>query len=113
MENKIKKILDESATIPVLEVSQPNNYPCVTYHFYNESGSLFGGGTATEESASCQIDIWYKEKTEKVKDTINKIKKAIIKDKYFSFPSMDTMHESDKKIYHTHINFDLIIESED
>jgi len=111
-ETKVKTLLDNATTILVIETALPDIFPCVTFHFYSEDGTLFGSGTATEEGASCQVDIWYKVKTEAVKIGIKAIKQAIINEKYFSHPKMETTHETATKIYHTYINFELIKESE-
>ena len=112
METKVKNILDTATTILVIDEALPDIFPCVTFHLYSEGGSLFGSGTATEESASCQVDIWYKIKTEAVKMAISDIKRAITNERYFSFPQMESTFETVTKIYHTYINFELIKESE-
>lgn len=115
MEDKIKDFLEQATTAQVLEYgkSLPNIWPCVTFHLYNESGALFGSGTATEEGASCQVDIWYKVKNDAVKSAIASLKQAIKNERYFSYPTMETSYETNTKIYHTYINFDLIKESEE
>jgi len=113
VETKVKNILDGATTIPVIELEVPNIFPCVTFHFYNENGSLFGAGTATEETASCQVDIWSKVKTDAVKLAIKSIKQAIISEKYFSYPTMENTYETATKIFHTYINFELIKEREE
>ena len=112
METKVKDILELATTIPVLDLAYPNIWPCITFHFYSENGSLFGAGTATEESAMCQVDIWSKVKTDAVKLAIKSVKQAIVSEKYFSYPTMDNDFETATKIYHTNINFQLIKESE-
>ena len=111
MEDKIQALLkntvDESI-LPVLEKAYPDIFPSITFHLYNEGGALFGSGNATEESASCQIDIWYKVKKDNIKAEINKIKQAIINEKYFSHPTKETVIETGTKIYHTYIIFELL-----
>lgn len=116
METKVKDILKNGTVglkIPVIDEALPNAFPCITFHFYNENGALFGAGTATEESASCQVDIWYKIKTDDVKLAIKGIKQAIVNERYFGYPRKETTQETNTKIYHTHINFELIQESEE
>lgn len=113
MEIKLERILKNVTTLPVLDIAYPNIFPCITYHFYLESGALFGLGIAEEEKASCQIDVWYKKKTSDIKAEIKKIKQAIVDEKLYSFPNMETTQETGTKIYHTHINFELVKESEE
>lgn len=113
MEDKIKSLLESATTIKVLESASPDIFPSITFHIYNEDGALFGGGKATEERASCQVDIWYKVKNSAVKIAINSIKQAIITERQFTHPSKETMFENDKGIYHTHMNFEFILESEE
>lgn len=116
METKIFELLKtavKGTNVPVIEEAYPNIFPCVTFHLYNESGALFGSGTATEEGASCQVDIWYKAKNDDVKSAIASTKQAIANERYFAYPSTETTYETNTKIYHTYINFDLIKESEE
>lgn len=116
METKVKNLLDAATietNIPVIEEALPDVFPCVTFHFYSENGTLFGAGTATEEGAKCQIDIWYKVKSDDVKLAIKAIKQAIVNEKYFSYPQMESTQETATKIYHTYITFELIKESEE
>jgi hypothetical protein len=115
VETKVENLLKQAVTglkIPVIDKPAPGAFPCITFHFYNEDGSLFGAGTATEEGAMCQVDIWYNVKSEAIKTAIKAIRQAIINERNFAFPQMDTLYEEVKKIYHTHINFELIKESE-
>jgi hypothetical protein len=116
VETKVEDLLKaavQGLKVPVIDKAFPDVFPCITFHFYNESGALFGAGTATEEDAMCQVDIWYKVKTEFVKTAIAAIKQAIINERYFSFPKMETVQETATKIHHTYINFELIKESEE
>lgn len=115
MTEKIKTILETAVnkTMPVLEDSLPNVFPCITFHFYNEGGAIFGGGKAIEETVMCQVDIWYKTKTTVVDTAIKNIKQAIINEKGFTHPRKEYDYETDKKIHHTYFNFEMIIESEE
>lgn len=116
MENKVESLLKTAVIgtkIPVIDKAYPDVFPSVTFHFYSENGILFGSGTVTQEGASCQVDIFYKVKTEAVKTAIKSIKQAVIKERYFAYPTMETTYESGTKIYHTYINFELIKESEE
>ncbi len=113
MEDKVFDILKGATTVPVIKEAYPSIFPCLTFHFYNDGGALFGSGTATEEGASCQVDIWYKVKNESVKSAITSLKQAIKNERYFAYPRCETTYETNTKIYHTYINFDLIKESEE
>jgi hypothetical protein len=110
MEERIIALLTNDF-IPVLEDTESDIFPCITFHFYNEDGALYAGGNATEETASCQIDFWYKAKTPVVMNAITVIKKAIMNKKTFSFPKKESLYETDTKIHHTYLTFDLIKES--
>lgn len=115
METKVENILKAAVigtNVPVINKDYPDVWPCITFHFYNENGALFGAGTATEEGASCQVDIWYNVKTDEVKLAVKNIKNALVKEKYFTYPTKESVYETDKKIYHTYFLFDLI-ESEE
>ncbi len=113
MEDKLENILRGVSLIPVLAQPMPGAIPCVTFHIYNEAGGLFGGGNATQEIASCQVDIWYSTKNVKEKNTIKAIKQAIINDRSCTYPIKDYIYESDKKTHHAYFNFEMIIESEE
>jgi hypothetical protein len=114
MEERIKLFLENATTLrPIIidEGTAKNVFPCITLHFYNENGALFGGGNATEETASCQIDFWYKVKSPDVTNTISEVKEKIKNERTFSFPKKETLIETDTKLYHTYLTFDLIKES--
>ena len=111
MESRIKAFLGlavDKKILPTLTIPTPNIYPCITFHLYNESGELFGQGKATEEKASCQIDIWYKVKTVAILDEISQLKQSIIDEQYFSYPTKNTDYETTTKIYHTYFNFEVL-----
>lgn len=113
--DKIKAMLESAVNkaMPVREDALPDVFPCITFHIYNESGSVFGAGKATEETAMCQVDIWYKTKTTVVDTAIKNIKQAIINEKEFTHPRKEYDFEADKKIHHTYFNFEMILESEE
>lgn len=115
MTDKIKAMLESAVNkaMPVREDALPDVFPCITFHIYNESGSVFGAGKVTEETAMCQIDIWYKTKTALVETAIKNIKQAIINTNSFSHPRKEYDYETDKKIHHTYFNFEFIVESEE
>ncbi len=111
MEERIQAILEAATTLrPIIldEGQAKDNFPCITFHFYNEEGAVFGAGKAKIEKASCQIDFWYKVTTEEVKQAVKDIKQAIINISTFTYPKKDGNFEADKKIHHTYITFDLI-----
>lgn len=110
MEEKIKNLLKTVKGIPVIDDVLPSreNYPCITFHLYQENGLLFGSGDAEETGASCQVDVWYKVKNELIKNKINEIKQVIVNTQYFSYPTKDTYFEKDTKIWHTFYNFEII-----
>lgn len=113
MDEKIKNLLDSVSYIPVLDSGVPDVIPCVTYHLYNENGLLFGAGEATQEGVSCQVDIWYREKTAEVIDTIKAIKNALKAEKNFTYPIGDSSYDSTNKIRHKYFTFEIFIESEE
>jgi hypothetical protein len=109
MEDRIKALLETAINkeIPVLADSLPGCIPCVTFHFFNE-GAAFGGGKAVIETASCQVDIWYQAKNEKIKRVISNLKNALKSERTFSYPTKEYNHEPDKKVHHTYFTFELI-----
>lgn len=112
MKEKIEEILKAVSKISVLDDTLPNKFPCVTWHFYNEYGILYGKGKATEEQVSCQVDIWYKKEqnNEAVRETIKNIKSAIVNELYFTHPIKNMTYEEDKKLHHIYFNFDVLLE---
>lgn len=109
MEDRIKALLENAITgIPVIDKPFPDIFPCVTFHLYMENGLLFGGGSATEETVSCQVDIWYKVKNDSIKAEIKKIKQAIASQKYCTYPQMGYMYETNTKIHHTYFAFECL-----
>jgi hypothetical protein len=112
VEEKIYNILDGASTIPVLKTGTPDVIPCVTFHFFNENAPLMGGGNAAEEGASCQVDIWYKVKEDKVTSTVKAIHTALKAEKTFTYPIGDEIYGSENKVWHKYFTFELIKESE-
>lgn len=108
VEDKIKQLLDNASNIKVIDEALPNVFPCITFHLYGEDGALFGGGRATEETVSCQVDIWYKVKKDSVKLEINKIKQALKNQKYFTYPQKGYIYETNNKIHHTYFTFNCL-----
>lgn len=97
--------------IPVLEDTETDIFPCITFHFYNETGAVFGCGKATEETASCQVDFWYHTKDSQITEAIKVITNKIKNDNKMSYPKKETVFEKDTRLYHTYVTFDLIKES--
>lgn len=111
MEDRIMQILKGATTLrPILsdEGQAKDNFPCITFHFYMEKGEVFGGGKIKTETASCQIDFWYKVKTETVEQAIKAVKQALAEETTFTYPEKDYIFEADKKIHHTYFTFNLI-----
>jgi hypothetical protein len=110
MEDRIKEFLETaiSKEIPVLADSLPGANTCITFHFFNEGGAVFGGGKATLEKASCQVDIWYQVKNDKIKRVISNLKNALKSERTFSYPVKDYIYEPDKRMHHTYFTFELI-----
>jgi hypothetical protein len=119
MEEKLKALLETAVTvngiktIPVLDEPARDLFACITFHFYNETGSVYGAGKATEETASAQVDFWYSTKTDVVKNAIKAVKTAITNEKYYSWPVKESLFDTTAKKYHTYFTFDLIKESEE
>jgi hypothetical protein len=112
VEDELKALLDSVSLIPVLPDGVPDVIPCVTFHFFSENGALFGAGKATEETASCQIDIWYSEKSAEIKSTISSIKNLIKNKRTYSYPVKGYIYEAGSRIHHTYFTFEIINESE-
>jgi hypothetical protein len=111
MEDRIMDFLEAATTLqPIIfdEGQGKNIFPCITYHFFTDSGAVFGSGKATEEVASCQVDFWYKVKTNAIKEAISSVKQAIVNETTFTQPDKQHLFENDTKIYHTYLTFQLI-----
>jgi hypothetical protein len=111
MENRIMEFLEVATNLrPILfdEGQGKNVFPCITYHFYSDEGAVFGSGKAEIEKASCQVDFWYKVKSEEIKQAITAVKQAIVNETTFTHPVKEHIFETDKKIYHTYFTFELI-----
>jgi hypothetical protein len=108
VETKIKVILEAATTIPILDKAYPDIFPSITFHLYGENGALFGGGSATEETVSSQVDIWYKAKNDFIKEEIKKIKQALNNQKYITYPQKGYMYETNNKIHHTYFTFECL-----
>lgn len=116
MDDRIEEILKIATTLrPIIfdEGQGKNIFPCITFHFYNETGAVYGSGKAVEETAGCQIDFWYKAKTEAVKQAIADVKQAIVNETKFTHPEKGHLFETDTKIYHTYFTFTLIKERDE
>jgi hypothetical protein len=112
VEDDIKTMLGDTSLVPVLPDGIPDIIPCVTFHFFSETGALFGAGKATEEAASCQVDIWYQVKSDEIKSTISGIKEAIKNKRTYSYPMKGYIYEPGSRVHHTYFTFEIIHESE-
>lgn len=114
MDEKLKSLLEAATVnIPVLDDAAPGIFPCVTFDFYTETGALFGEGTAQEEIAECQVDVWYKKKDDNAKSTIKAIKAALVSEKTYMYPVQDHVFDQTRKMHHTYFTFEVIKESEE
>jgi hypothetical protein len=115
VEDRIKEFLEGATTLrPIIydEGQAKNIWPCITFHFYADEGAVFASGKAEIETVNCQVDFWYKAKTSskygEIKDRIQEVKQAIVNEKTFTHPKKGHMLETDTKIYHTYLTFELI-----
>ncbi|SHF13500.1 hypothetical protein SAMN02745784_02921 [Tissierella praeacuta DSM 18095] len=83
--------------IPVLWQIRPGKFPGISYHFFNESGILFGDGEVERMTVSCQVDIWSKDGHENIKKEVKKLMK---KSRFLEPYSYDG-YEKEVKLYHT------------
>lgn len=115
MEDRIMDFLKDATTLrPIVfdEGQAKDIWPCITFHFFSDSGAVYGSGKAEIETASCQVDFWYKKKTSdkygQINDRIQEVKQAIVNETTFTHPDKEHIFETDTKIYHTYFTFQLI-----
>ncbi len=111
MEDRIKAFIEDCTTLRPVKFDEgqgKNIFPCITFHFFSDTGAVFGSGKAGIEVTSCQVDFWYKAKTEEIKQAIAAIKQAIVNETTFTHPEKGHLFETDNKIYHTYFTFQLI-----
>lgn len=97
--------------IPVMWEIRPEKPPGISYHFFNESGILFGDGETKRSIVSCQIDIWFRRKEDV--NLKNKVKKTM-KNAGFLEPNSYTVYDDKVNLYHTVMVFNYNYEeSED
>ncbi|WP_315122338.1 hypothetical protein [uncultured Clostridium sp.] len=94
--------------VPILWQLRPTTLPGITYHFFDESGELFGEGQETLSMTSCQIDIWSKDNYTDLKKNVRKIMKS----NGFLFANGFDSFEADVNIYHKTLVFNYYYESE-
>lgn len=100
---------------PTIWQERPTTFPGITYHFFGESGELYGDGNIQNESVSCQIDIWVEKNANTVSD-YNRIKKEVksaMKEAGFLFSSATDSYEDEVKLYHCVLIFNFYYESEE
>ena len=73
----IKKIIEETLKIPVLESFRPVIPPCCTYYPISDDSGLVGDGEETEEIERYQVDIWNRDR-ETVKKMAKSLKSSLI-----------------------------------
>ena len=95
--------------LPILWQRRPDKFPGITYHFFNETGELYGDGDYFTESVACQIDIWSKNDYTEIKKQV----KSAMKEAGFLFSNATDTYEKDVDIYHCVLTFNLYYESEE
>lgn len=73
----LKKNIEETLNIPVLEPFLPVIPPCSTYYPISGESGLVGDGDETEEIERYQVDIWNRDR-ETVKKMAKSLKSALI-----------------------------------
>ncbi|SDL20548.1 hypothetical protein [Natronincola ferrireducens] len=100
--NHVHSILSP-LNIPVLWQLRPKNPPCISYHFFNEQGILYGDGEELTGSISCQVDIWSRNNFTDIKKQV----KSAMKSAGFLFSHADENFEEDVKLHHCFLVFNF------
>jgi hypothetical protein len=54
----VKETLDPLG-VPVQFLERPKSAPCISFHFFNESGTLYGDGKPVVNGGMLQLDIFH------------------------------------------------------
>lgn len=107
MRDKIYQMLRDATGFPVMYQQRPEEFPSLTYHFYNAGGKLFGDGKAVRNGGICQIDLWSKDGQDE--ERIEKIV-AAAHEMFGANAEWNEDYERQEKIYHTTITFEFVKE---
>ena len=104
----LKKIIEETLNIPVLEPFRPVIPPCSTYYPISDESGLVGDGDETEEIERYQVDIWNWER-ESIKKMAKSLKSVLVSSGC-SIPHISYSYDNNGKMWRATITFSQVRE---
>ena len=104
----LKKIIEDTLSIPALEAFRPVNPPCATYYPVADENGLSGDGSETEEVERYQVDIWNRDR-ETVKKMAKSLKSSLILSGS-SIPYISYSYDNNGKMWRATLTFSQVRE---
>lgn len=104
----IRKIIEETLNIPVLEPFRPVIPPCSTYYPISDESGLVGDGDETEEIERYQVDIWNLER-ESIKQMAKSLKSVLVSSGG-SIPHISYSYDNNGKMWRATLTFSKVRE---
>lgn len=102
----LKKIIEETLNIPVLEPFRPVIPPCSTYYPISDESGLVGDGDEIEEIERYQVDIWNRER-ESIKQMAKLLKSALVSSGG-SIPHISYYYDNNGKVWRATMTFSYV-----
>lgn len=102
----LKKIIEDTLSIPALEAFRPVNPPCATYYPVADENGLSGDGSETEEVERYQVDIWNWER-ESIKQMAKLLKSALVSSGG-SIPHISYYYDNNGKVWRATMTFSYV-----
>lgn len=110
MINKVYEVL-KPLNLPIKWLKRPpfdKSNIAISYHFFNESGELFGEGKATEEGGSLQVDVFGKTDYSSIVKDVKKLLKSARFLFAEAYPDTEEALDQNTTVYHKVLIFNYL-----
>lgn len=104
----IKKLIEDTLSIPVIELFDPILPPCATWYTTMDATGLAGDGEETEGIESYQVDLWNRNQND-VRRQGRRLKKALTETGIAdSVPEITYTYDNNGKLWRAMLTFSRI-----
>ncbi len=104
----LKKCIQESLNIPVIELFEPVIPPCVTYYLLDVESALAGDGKEKETGGRYQVDVWDKSRNS-LESRAKKLKKDLTDGGIAAtLPLLSFLYDNNGKVWRATITFSCL-----
>lgn len=104
----IRRIIEASLNVPVIEPFSPLLPPCVTFNAVGEGAGLAGDGTETEEIEEYQVDVWDRDK-DSVKAMAKQLNSDLMAaDSHLTIPNIAYLYDNNGRVWRATLTFIVV-----